>query len=171
MLAKVPTIASNQLQAVELIPSFQTQQLVRYYSCFKILIRLATRSIVSIARSSCARVCSLVTMARMRALPSGTVGNAMPVAITPSSKSARENSMAARPSPTIIGVMGVSVAGVVTPPMLKATRRNPPWKYRVFSHRRSMRSGSRSKMLKASMQEAATEGGCEVEKRNGRARW
>ena len=38
------------------------------------------------------RVCSLVTMQRMRALPSGTVGKAMPVAMTPRSKRARERS-------------------------------------------------------------------------------
>ena len=60
----------------------------------RIPIRFATRSSVSSAWSSCARVCSLVRIARIRALPSGTVGNAIPVAITPSSNSARENSIA-----------------------------------------------------------------------------
>ena len=34
-----------------------------------------------------------------------------------------------------------------------------------------MRSGSFWSMSKAAMQEAATEGGWEVEKRKGRARW
>ena len=34
-----------------------------------------------------------------------------------------------------------------------------------------MRSGSFSRMSKAAMQVAATDGGCEVEKRKGRARW
>ena len=62
----------------------------------------------------------------MRAFPSGTVGNAIPVPITPSSKSAREYSIAARPSPTITGVIGVSVAGVFTPPMLNPARFNSP---------------------------------------------
>ena len=46
----------------------------------------------------------------------------MPVPITPSSKSARENSIATRPSPRITGVIGVSVAGVFTPPTLKPAR-------------------------------------------------
>ena len=36
--------------------------------------------------------------------------------------------MAARPSPTMIGVIGVSVAGVFTPPMLKPARLSSPWK-------------------------------------------
>ena len=82
-------------------------------------IFLATVVMISRARSIWARVCSLVMMVRMRALPSGTVGKAMPVAITPASKSAREKSMVARPSPMMMGVMGVSLAGVVRPPMSK----------------------------------------------------
>ena len=51
-------------------------------------------------------------MVRMRALPSGTVGNAMPVPSTPSLKSSREKSMVSLPSPMMIGVIGVSLAGV-----------------------------------------------------------
>ena len=56
---------------------------------------------------------------RMRALPSGTVGKAMPVPSTPSLKSSFEKSIVRRPSPIIMGVIGVSLAGVVFPPMLK----------------------------------------------------
>ena len=39
----------------------------------------------------------------MRALPSGTVGKAMPVAMTPWSKRAREKAMVSRPSPRMMG--------------------------------------------------------------------
>ena len=46
----------------------------------------------------------------------------MPVAMRPWSKRARLKSMVLRPSPTMMGVMGVSLFGVVTPPMLK-----PAW--------------------------------------------
>ena len=58
-------------------------------------------------------------MVRMRALPSGTVGNAMPVPKTPSLNSSREKSIVSLPSPMMMGVIGVSLAGVFTPPMLK----------------------------------------------------
>jgi hypothetical protein len=39
-----------------------------------------------------------------------------PVAINPASKRARLNSIAIPPSPMVMGVMGVSLAGVVLPP-------------------------------------------------------
>lgn len=52
-------------------------------------IALATLVIVSSAWSICARVCSLVIMQRILAFPSATVGNAIPVAITPFSNRAR----------------------------------------------------------------------------------
>src|SRR5208337_1040373 len=45
---------------------------------------------------------------RMRALPSGTVGNAIPVPIMPSLNSSREKSMVKRPSPTMMGVIGLA---------------------------------------------------------------
>ena len=110
-------------------------------------------------------------MQRIRALPSGTVGKAIPVAIKPPSKSARLKSIVFRPSPMMMGVMGVSLLGVVRPPMSKPADCSPCWKYSVFDHKRSIRPGSLSRRSKAAMQEAATLGGCDVEKRNGRARW
>ena len=58
-----------------------------------------------------------VMIVRMRAFPSGTVGNAIPVPITPSLNSSREKSIVSWPSPMIMGVIGVSLAGVVRPPM------------------------------------------------------
>src|SRR6185295_10368908 len=48
-------------------------------------IFLPTLANAASARSSSSRVCVAVTMVRTRALPSGTVGNPMPVASTPSS--------------------------------------------------------------------------------------
>ena len=110
-------------------------------------------------------------MVRILALPSGTVGKAMPVPITPSLKSSREKSMVSLPSPMIMGVIGVSLAGVVLPPMLKPSRPSSFFQKRVFSQRASMRSGSFSNTSKAAMHVAATLGGCDVENRNGRARW
>src|ERR1700760_4417735 len=50
-------------------------------------------------------------MVRTRALPSGTVGKAIPVAIKPASNRAREKSIVFFPSPMMIGVIGVSLAG------------------------------------------------------------
>ncbi len=52
--------------------------------------------------------------------PFGTVGKAIPVAITPASKRAREKSMVRRPSPMMIGVMGVSLLGVELPSNVEA---------------------------------------------------
>ena len=106
-----------------------------------------------------------------RALPSATVGNAMPGVKTPSLKSSRLNSIARRPSPTMIGVMGVSLAGVMLPPMLKPSSPSSFLKNRVLAHSLSINSGSCSSTSKAAMQVAATDGGCDVENRNGRARW
>jgi hypothetical protein len=70
----------------------------------------------------------------------------------------------------MIGVIGVSLAGVVLPPMSKPISPSSLFQKRVFSHSFYMRSGSFSRTSKAAMQVAATEGGCEVENRNGRAR-
>ncbi len=111
-------------------------------------------------------------ISRMRALPSGTVGNAIPVAITPSSNSAREKSIAARPSPTIIGVIGVSLAGVFTPPMLNPDALQFALEIpRVLPQLARCAPAPVSSMSNAAMHVAATDGGCEVENRNGRARW
>ena len=63
------------------------------------------------------------------------------------------------------GVIGVSEA-----PVSKPSRARPALKKRVFSHSRSISSGSDSSTSIAARQAAATAGGCEVEKRNGRAR-
>ena len=70
---------------------------------------------VSKARSNCSRVWVAATMVRTRAWPFGTVGKPMPVARTPPSNSARESSWASRASPTITGVMGVSLWPVSKP--------------------------------------------------------
>ncbi len=78
--------------------------------------------------------------------------------------------MVSLPSPMMMGVIGVSLAGVVSPPMLKPSSPSSFFQKRVFSQSCSMRSGSFSKTSKAAMQVAATDGGCEVENRNGRAR-
>src|SRR2546423_1865551 len=89
-----------------------------------ISMRLPTSRSTSRALSNCARVCVAVMMVRMRALPSGTVGKAMPVPKTPSLNSSREKSMVRRPSPMMMGVMGVSLCGVFCPPMLKPSPPN-----------------------------------------------
>src|SRR5271166_3729562 len=105
---------------------------------------------------------------RIRALPSGTVGKAMPVPSTPSLNSSRENSIVSRPSPMMMGVIGVSLAGVVWPPMLKPSSPSSFFQKRVFSQSISIHCGSLSSTSKAAIQVAATEGGCEVENRIGR---
>ncbi len=46
----------------------------------RMFMRFATRVRISIARSRTSRECAAVTMVRTRALPSGTVGEPMPVA-------------------------------------------------------------------------------------------
>ncbi len=78
--------------------------------------------------------------------------------------------MVSLPSPMMMGVIGVSLAGVVLPPISKPSRPSSFFQKRVFSHSLSIRSGSFSRTSKAAIQVAATEGGCEVENKNGRAR-
>ena len=70
----------------------------------------------------------------------------------------------------MMGVIGVSLAGVVLPPMLNPSSPSSFFKNRVLSHSLSMRSGSCSSTSNAAMQVAATDGGCDVENKNGRAR-
>jgi len=70
----------------------------------------------------------------------------------------------------MMGVIGVSLVGVVLPPMSKPSRPSSFFQKRVFFQSFSMRSGSLSSTSKAAIQVAATEGGCEVENKNGRAR-
>jgi hypothetical protein len=57
---------------------------------WKIPIFFATLVRISPARSSISRVCVAVTIVRMRAFPSGTVGKPIPVARSPFSNSASE---------------------------------------------------------------------------------
>ena len=64
------------------------------------------------------------------------------------------------------GVIGPSLA-----PVLKPMAWRPALKKRVFSHSRSMISGSSSSTSTAAIDAATTAGGCDVEKMNGRARW
>jgi hypothetical protein len=63
------------------------------------------------------------------------------------------------------GVIGLSLTPVSNPRAC-----NPALKNRVFSHSFSIHCGSLSSTSIAAMQVAATDGGCDVEKRNGRAR-
>ena len=67
-----------------------------------------TRANVSSARSRCSSVCAAVTIVRSRARSSATVGKTTLVAKTPSWNRRSENAIAARLSPTMTGVMGVS---------------------------------------------------------------
>ncbi len=69
-------------------------------------------------------------------------------------------------SPIITGVIGVSER-----PVSKPSRVSSALKRRVLAHSRSRSSGSSYITRIASRQAAATAGGCEVENRNGRARW
>ena len=110
-------------------------------------------------------MCVAVTMVRTRALPWATVGKPMPCANTPSSNSRSDSFIASAASPTITGVIGLSLhAGV------EAERFEAALKNRVFSQSRSIDCGSVSSTSSAARQVAATDGGCEVENRNGRAR-
>ena len=90
----------------------------------------------------------------------------MPCANTPASNSWSDNFIASAPSPTMTGVIGLSLD-----PVLKPRPASPALKNRVFSQSRSMICGSSSSTSIAAMHAAATAGGCEVENRNGRARW
>jgi hypothetical protein len=67
--------------------------------------------------------------------------------------------MVSFPSPMMIGVIGVSLAGVVFPPISKPSEPSSFFQKRVFSHSFSMRSGSFSRTSKAAIQVAATDGG------------
>ena len=67
---------------------------------------------------------------------------------------------------TITGVIGLSLMPVSKPRSFR-----PALKKRVFSQRRSIRCGSSRSRSSAARQLAVTEGGCEVENRNGLARW
>ena len=58
-------------------------------------------------------------MVRTRAFPLGTVGNPMPVASTPSANNSRDNSYAFAASPTITGVIGVSLMPVSKPAFVR----------------------------------------------------
>ncbi len=55
--------------------------------------------------------------------------------------------------------------------MSKPRRPSSALNRRVLAHRRSMSSGSSTMIRIASRHAAATAGGCDVENRNGRARW
>ena len=68
-------------------------------------------------------------MVRTRALPFATVGKPIPVASTPPANNSRDSWCASAASPTITGVIGVSLMPVLNPAAL-----SPVLKYRVFSH-------------------------------------
>src|ERR1035437_970620 len=69
----------------------------------------------SSAVSSSAFVCVDATIVRTRALPLATVGKPMPVASTPPANSSRDSWCASAASPTITGVIGVSLIPVLNP--------------------------------------------------------
>ena len=69
-------------------------------------------------------------------------------------------------SPVMIGVIGVSER-----PVSKPSLASSDLKRFVLAQRRSIRQGSSCMTRIASRQAAASAGGCEVENRNGRARW
>ena len=56
-------------------------------------------------------------------------------------------------------------------PVSKPSRFSPSLKKRVFSQRRTISPSSSCTSRTAASAEAATEGGCDVEKSSGRARW
>jgi hypothetical protein len=89
----------------------------------------------------------------------------MPCAKTPSWNRRSDSFIASAPSPTMTGVIGLSLR-----PVLKPSVCSPDLKNRVFSHSRSMICGSCSSTSSAAMHAAATAGGWDVEHRNGRAR-
>ena len=111
-------------------------------------------------------MCAAVTIVRIRARSSATVGNTTDVPNTPSSNSRFENRIVSSESPRITGVIGVSLV-----PMLNPRRASSALNRRVLAHRRSWSSGSSCMIRIASRQAAATAGGWLVENRNGRARW
>src|SRR2546427_1915169 len=105
------------------------------------------------------------TIVRTRHLSAGTVGKTIPCAKTPSSKRRLLKRIASAPSPTITGVIGVSLFPVLNPSCCK-----PRLKKAVFSQRRSTRLLSSSRISRAAIQVATTDGGCEVLKSTGRDR-
>src|SRR5687767_10878639 len=117
------------------------------------------------ANCSSSRVCVAVTIVRTRAFPRATVGKPMPWAKTPSSNSRSENFIASAASPTITGVIGLSLT-----PVSKPSACRPDLKKRALSHSWRIHCGSLSRTSSAARHVAATDGGCDVEKRNGRAR-
>src|SRR5436190_14666067 len=118
------------------------------------------------ARSSWASAWAAVTIVRIRALSIATVGKTTGWAKTPSSNRRWLNRPAVSGSPIMTGVIGVSDR-----PVSKPSRASSALKRFVFDQSRSSSSGSSCITLIAAMQAAATAGGCDVENRNGRARW
>ena len=101
----------------------------------------------SSANCSSSRVCVAVTIVRTRARSRATVGKAMPCANTlPRTVYPRAASPCA-PSPTITGVIGLSLRPVSKPSVFR-----PAWKKRVLSHSRSMICGSSSSSSMAARQ-------------------
>src|SRR5450755_867031 len=107
-------------------------------------------------------------MVRRRALPSATVGKPIAPAKTPSSNNSRENWNALPASPTMIGVIGVSLLPVLNPNFFSLRLKNFVLDQSFLI---SFSPPSESSSSNADWQVAVTDGGCEVEKRNGRARW
>ena len=105
-------------------------------------------------------------MVRIRALSMETVGKTTDVPKTPASNSAWLKRWVSPESPSMTGVIGVSEW-----PVSKPRRVSSALNRRVLDHSRSISSGSSCMIRIASRQASTTAGGCDVEKRNGRARW
>src|SRR6185503_3182681 len=104
---------------------------------------------ISRANWSSASVCEAVTIVRTLALSRATVGKVMPCANTPSSKSRSESRMARALSPTMTGVMGLSLV-----PVLKPSACRPALKNLVFCQSFSIHCGSVSRTSIAARQVA-----------------
>src|ERR1700690_4032464 len=103
-------------------------------------------------------------MVRILAFPSGTVGYPIAPAKTPSAFNSREKSKAFAASPTMMGVIGVSLLPVLKPSFFSLRLKNFVL-LQSFLIKRSPASESSSS--NAAWQVATTDGGCEVENRNG----
>ena len=79
---------------------------------------------------------------------------------------ASDSFIASAASPTMTGVIGLSLRPVLKPSALQTGLEEPRVLPQPLDELRFLSSTSM-----AAMQAAATDGGCEVENRNGRARW
>src|ERR1700733_3156776 len=101
-------------------------------------------------------------------MPAAPVGKPIAGANTPSAKSSRPNSKAFAASPTRIGVIGVSLGPVLNPSFFNLRLKNFVL---AQSFLMSLVPASESSNSNAAWHDATTDGGFDVEKMNGLARW